>query len=86
MVTQHCEARRKRLFRNPGRRLRRDELKPGMTLVGTLYGEQHSLEVRGEEGALVFCLGDRRFRSPSAAAQHVTGHSTNGWLFWRVPE
>ena len=30
--------------------------------------------------------GDRVFASLSAAAKAVTGHPTNGWLFWRAAE
>jgi hypothetical protein len=30
--------------------------------------------------------GDQLFLSLSAAAKAVTGHPTNGWLFWRPAE
>jgi hypothetical protein len=30
--------------------------------------------------------GDQLFASLSAAAKAVTGHSANGWLFWRAGE
>jgi len=30
--------------------------------------------------------GDQVFHSLSGAAKGVTGHSTNGWVFWRPAE
>jgi hypothetical protein len=47
-----------------------DDVSPCHDLVGTLRPHD----------------GDQLFASLSAAAKAVTGHSTNGWLFWRPAE
>ena len=66
------------------------ELPPvGITLTGRSRGQSHTaVIVKAKDrpsGRAVEC-GDQLFPSLSAAAKAVTGHSTNGWLFWRPTE
>jgi hypothetical protein len=41
--------------------------------------------VQGENNKLKYRLTDgREFKSPSAAGMAITGHSCDGWVFWKV--
>jgi len=57
----------------------------GTTLAATYKGEPHTatvVEAKDRPSARAVKYGDQLFASLSAAAKAVTGHSTNGWLFW----
>jgi hypothetical protein len=41
---------------------------------------------RDRPGGRAVKYGDQLFPSLSAAAKAVTGHPTNGWVFWRPAE
>ena len=66
------------------------ELPPvGTTLTGRSRGQSHTaviVEVKDHPGGRAVEYGDQLFASLSAAAKAVTGHPTNGWLFWRPTE
>jgi len=42
--------------------------------------------MQGTDSTLADGCGDQLFASLSVAAKAVTGHPTNGWLFWRAGE
>jgi hypothetical protein len=61
----------------------------GTTLTGRCRGRPHTaviVEVKDRPGGRAVKYGDQLFASLSAAAKAVTGHPTNGWLFWRPAE
>jgi hypothetical protein len=66
------------------------ELSPvGTTLTATYRGQSHAAEiVEAKElpARKAVKYGDKVFSSLSAAAKAVSGHATNGWLFWRPAE
>jgi hypothetical protein len=63
------------------------ELPPvGTTLTATYRGQSHTAEIveakkLPAERAVKY--GDEILSSLSAAGKAVTGHPTNGWVFWR---
>jgi hypothetical protein len=61
----------------------------GTTLTATYRGQPHTaviVEAKDRPGGRVVKYGDQLFASLSAAAKAVTGHATNGWVFWRSAE
>jgi hypothetical protein len=61
----------------------------GTTLTARHKGEPHTaviVEAKDRPAGRAVEYGDQLFASLSAAAKAVTGHSTNGWLFWRSAE
>ena len=66
------------------------ELPPvGTTLTGRSRGQSHTaviVEAKDRPSGRAVEYGDQLFPSLSAAAKAVTGHPTNGWLFWRPAE
>jgi hypothetical protein len=61
----------------------------GTTLTATHKGEPHTaviVEAKDRPAGRAVKYGDQLFASLSAAAKAVTGHSANGWLFWRAGE
>jgi hypothetical protein len=66
------------------------ELPPvGTTLTARHKGEPHTavvVEAKDRPAGRAVQYGDQLFASLSAAAKAVTGHSANGWLFWRPAE
>jgi hypothetical protein len=61
----------------------------GTTLAATYKGEPHMaviVEAKDRPGGRAVKYGDQVFHSLSAAAKAVTGHSANGWVFWRPAE
>ena len=64
-----------------------EELVPGTVLTATLKGKTFSASVvLGAEGRPQVEFEGVRYPSLSAAAKAVTGHATNGWVFWRPAE
>jgi hypothetical protein len=63
------------------------ELPPvGTTLTGRSRGQSHTaviVEAKDRPAGRAVECGDQLFASLSAAAKAVTGHSTNGWVFWQ---
>jgi hypothetical protein len=66
------------------------ELPPvGTTLTATYRGQSHTAEIveaKDRPAGRAVKYGDQLFASLSAAAKAVTGHSANGWVFWRAAE
>ena len=66
------------------------ELPPvGTTLTGRSRGQSHTaviVEAKNRPSGRAVKYGEQLFASLSAAAKAVTGHPTNGWLFWRPAE
>jgi hypothetical protein len=61
----------------------------GTTLTGRSKGQPHAaviVEAKDRPAGRAVKYGDQLFASLSAAAKAVTGHSANGWVFWRPPE
>ena len=61
----------------------------GTTLAGRSKGQPHTaviVEAKDRPAGRAVKYGDQLFDSLSAAAKAVTGHCTNGWLFWRPAE
>jgi len=61
----------------------------GTTLTGRSKGQTHTaviVEAEERPGGRAVKYGDQVFPSLSAAAKAVSGHATNGWLFWRPAE
>ena len=61
----------------------------GTTLTATYRGQTHMaviVEAKDRPAGRAVKYGDQLFASLSAAAKAVTGHSANGWLFWRPAE
>ena len=61
----------------------------GTTLTGTYKSEPHTatmVEAKDRPAGRAVKYGDQLFLSLSAAAEAVTGHPTNGWVFWRPAE
>ena len=61
-------------------------LESGTKLIARYKKEgYHALVVAGEDGKVMYRLGDgREFKSPSAAGTAITGKACNGWAFWSV--
>jgi len=59
-------------------------LSAGDRLVGARRGFDGAAVTVGVDGGLE--ADGRRFRSPSAAAQHFSKQPTNGWNFWALPD
>ena len=58
----------------------------GTTVTATYRGQPHTaviVEAKDRPAGRAVKCGDQIFASLSAAAKAVTGHPTNGWLFWR---
>jgi len=61
----------------------------GTTLTATYRGQGHTaviVEAKDRPAGRGVKYGDQLFASLSAAAKAVTGHSANGWVFWRAAE
>ncbi len=61
----------------------------GTTLTGRSKGQTHTaviVEAKDRPAGRAVKYGDQLFPSLSAAAKAVTGHSANGWRFWRTAE
>ncbi len=61
----------------------------GTTLTARHKGQPHTaviVEAKDRPVGRAVEYGDQLFASLSAAAKAVTGHSTNGWVFWRPAE
>jgi len=61
----------------------------GTTLTATYRGQSHTaviVEAKDGPAGRAVKYGDQLFASLSAAAKAVTGHSANGWVFWRAAE
>jgi hypothetical protein len=59
-------------------------VEPGTTLTGRHRNKQTTARV--EPNAEIALPGVGRFRSPSLAANAVTGRNTNGWSFWKLSD
>jgi len=61
----------------------------GTTLTARHKGQPHTaviVEAKDCPAGRAVKYGDQLFASLSAAAKAVTGHSTNGWIFWHPAE
>ena len=61
----------------------------GTTLTAKDKGQPHTaviVEAKERPAGRAVEYGDQLFSSLSAAAKAVTGHSTNGWVFWHPAE
>jgi hypothetical protein len=61
----------------------------GTTLTARHKGQPHTaviVEAEDRPAGRAVQYGVRLFASLSAAAKAVTGHSTNGWVFWHPAE
>ena len=61
----------------------------GTTLTARHKGQPHTaviVEAKDRPSGRAVKYGDQLFASLSAAAKAVTGHSTNGWVFWHHAE
>ena len=61
----------------------------GTTLTARHKGQPHTaviVEAKDRPAGRAVKYGDQLFASLSAAANAVTRHPTNGWLFWRAGE
>jgi hypothetical protein len=61
----------------------------GTTLTGRSKGQSYTaviVEAEDRPSGRAVKYGDELFASLSGAAKAVTGHSTNGWVFWRPAE
>jgi len=61
----------------------------GTTLAATHKGQPYTaivVEAEDRPSGRAVKYGDQLFASLSGAAKAVTGHPTNGWLFWRAAE
>ncbi len=57
-------------------------LRPGIAIeLRTRNGKQQAVVT--DDGDIR--IGDRLFRSPTAAAKAVAGYQVDGWIKWRVP-
>jgi len=60
-------------------------LQTGAVLVGRHKGANHRCEVVEKPEGVRYQVDEGEiFKSPSAAAKHVTGGAVNGWVFWSV--
>ena len=61
----------------------------GSMLAARYRGQNHTaviVEAKDRPVGRAVKYGDQLFASLSAAAKAVTGHSTNGWVFWQPAE
>jgi hypothetical protein len=61
----------------------------GTTLTATYRGQGHTAEIveaKDRPAGRAVKYGDQLFASVSAAGKAVTGHPTNGWVFWHPAE
>ena len=68
-------------------KIARDLPAPGTTLTGRFKGQTYSatiVEAKELPGDREVEHARKRYRSLSAAAKAITGHSINGWLFWNI--
>jgi len=71
------------------KKITRQLLPVGTTLTATYRGQGHTaviVEAKDRPAGRAVKYGDQLFASLSAAAKAVTGHSANGWVFWRAAE
>ena len=71
------------------KRIARELPREGTTLTATFKGQRHTavvVDAKHRPSGRAVKYGDQLFPSLSAAAKAVTGHATNGWLFWRPSE
>ena len=61
-------------------------LTKGTKLTGRYHKQSYTCEVvENAEGKLRYRLEDgRELKSPSAAGMAITGHASDGWVFWTV--
>jgi hypothetical protein len=68
-------------------KIARDLPAVGTTLSARFKGQTYSATIVAAEDSptgRAVEYDDERYHSLSAAAKAVTGHSINGWLFWRA--
>jgi hypothetical protein len=61
----------------------------GAALTGRFRGQAHTaviVEAKDRPAGRAVKYGDQLFASVSAAGKAVTGHPTNGWVFWHPAE
>jgi len=61
----------------------------GTTLTGKSKGQAHTaviVEAKDRPAGRAVKYSDQLFASLSAAGKAVTGHPTNGWVFWHPAE
>ncbi len=68
----------------PGRRIDRTPPPVGSVYDRVFKGTQVRMSVVATADGIVFRVGDRDYRTPTAAAKSVTGNEVNGWSFWRM--
>jgi hypothetical protein len=58
--------------------------KAGSTFKRDYQGKSYTLSVVEQGGRFLYRLKGETFNSPSAAAQSLTKHAVNGWVFWKM--
>lgn len=54
----------------------------GSTFSKLYAGKTYTLTVVEKNGSVVYSLGFKSFKSPSAAAKYLVRNEVNGWEFW----
>lgn len=49
-------------------------------------GITYEMTIVSEEGIIQYKVNDKLFKSPTAAAKHITKQEVNGWRFWKVKD
>ena len=57
--------------------------------IGSVYDRRYKgvrarMTVVESADSAAYRVGDRDYKTPSAAAKSITGAEVNGWKFWRI--
>jgi len=63
---------------------KRPPLKVGQIFEREFGGKTHRMRVVERGGKISYQVDGQLFRTPSAAARHVTNYEKNGWVFWHI--
>ncbi len=67
--------------------MKKKERKPpqiGLIFRKKFKGQEYSMKVVGEPDYPKYKVGDKIFKTPTAAAKHITNNEINGWIFWKM--
>jgi hypothetical protein len=57
---------------------------PNQVFKRTYRGETYEMRTVQQDGNISYEVEGQIFRSPTAAARHVTKGEVNGWVFWGI--
>ena len=58
--------------------------KPMQVFEKTFRGKRYLMTVVPNGTTVGYRCGNVTYKTPSSAAQSITKHAVNGWLFWKI--